>query len=82
MTTAWTGASHSGQAPAKCSISSAMNRSKLPKMAVDDDRPVLRVIGADVLQVEPLGYLVIELNRRALPLPPMASVTSKSIFGP
>ena len=33
QTTAWTGASHSGQAPAKCSISSAMKRSKLPKMA-------------------------------------------------
>ena len=49
---------------------------------VDDDRPVLGVVGADVFQVEALGHLVVELDRRALPLRPMASVTSKSIFGP
>ena len=36
---------------------------------VDDHRPVLGVVGADVLQVEPLRHLVVELNRRALPLP-------------
>ena len=36
---------------------------------VDDDRPVLGVVGADVFQVEPLRQLVVELDRRALPLP-------------
>ena len=35
---------------------------------VNDDRPVFRVVGADVLQVEPLRQLVVELNRSALPL--------------
>ena len=35
-----------------------MNRSKLPKIAaVDDDRPVLGVVGADVFQVEALRHL-------------------------
>ena len=38
--------------------------------AVDDDRAVLGVVGADVLQVEPLRQLVVELDRGALPLPP------------
>jgi hypothetical protein len=32
--------------------------------AVNDDGPVLGVIGPDVLQVEPLRQLVVELNRR------------------
>ncbi len=36
---------------------------------VDDDRLVLGVVGADVLQPEPLRDLIVELNRRALPLP-------------
>ena len=36
---------------------------------VDDHRPVLGVVGADVLQVEPLRHLVVELDRGALPLP-------------
>ena len=36
---------------------------------VDEHRAVLRVVGADVFQSEPLGHLVIELDRRALPLP-------------
>src|SRR5262245_53823611 len=36
---------------------------------VNHDRSMLGVIGADVLEVEPLGHLVIELERRALPLP-------------
>ena len=35
---------------------------------VDHHRPVLGVVGADVLQVEPLRHLVVELDRRALPL--------------
>ena len=37
--------------------------------AVDDHRTVLCVIGADVGEVEALGLHVVELNRRALPLP-------------
>src|SRR4030095_16858600 len=37
---------------------------------VNDDRPVLGVVGADVLQVEVLRLLIIELNRRALPFAP------------
>src|SRR5262249_4731332 len=36
--------------------------------AVDDDGTVLRVVGADVFQIEVLRLLVIELDRRALPL--------------
>ncbi len=36
--------------------------------AVNDHRPVLGVVGADVLQIEALRVVVIELNRRALPL--------------
>ena len=36
---------------------------------VDDHRPVLGVVGADVFQVEILRLHVIELNRGALPLP-------------
>ena len=35
---------------------------------MDHDRAVLRVVGADVLQVEALRASVVELNRRALPL--------------
>ena len=35
---------------------------------VDHHRPVLGVVGADVFQVEVLGLLVVELDRRALPL--------------
>ncbi len=35
---------------------------------VDDHGPVLGVVGPDVLQVEALGHLVVELDRRALPL--------------
>ena len=35
---------------------------------MDDNRPVLRVVGADVLQIEVLGLHVVELNRGALPL--------------
>ena len=47
----------------------AMNRSKLPKMARwMTTGMVLRVVGADVLQAEPLRHLVIQLNGRALPL--------------
>ena len=47
-----------------------MNRSKLPKIArwMTTDA-MLGVVGADVLQVEALGHLVVELNRRALPFP-------------
>ena len=37
--------------------------------AVNDDRLVLGIVGADVLQAEPLRDLVVELDRRALPLP-------------
>ena len=36
---------------------------------MNDDRPMLGVVGADVLQIEVLGLLVIELDRRALPFP-------------
>ncbi len=36
--------------------------------AVDDHRPVLGVVRARVLQVEALRHLVVELDRRALPL--------------
>ena len=36
--------------------------------AVDHHRPVLGVVGADVVQVEALGHRVIELDRAALPL--------------
>ena len=36
--------------------------------AVNHHRPVLGVVGADVLQIEALRVVVIELNRRALPL--------------
>ena len=69
-TTAWTGASHSGQAPAKCSMSMRHEALEAAENGpVDDDRPVLGVVGPDVLQVEPLRQLVVELNRGALPLP-------------
>ena len=53
----------------KCSIRIAMNRSKLPKIArwITTDT-MLGVVGADVFQIEALRHLVIELNRRALPL--------------
>ena len=37
--------------------------------AVDDHRAVLGVVGADVFQVEVLRLHVVELDRRALPLP-------------
>src|SRR4030095_5229899 len=37
---------------------------------VNDDRPVLGVVGADVLQVEVLRLLIIELNRRAVLVSP------------
>src|SRR5207253_11123039 len=36
---------------------------------VDDYGPVLRVVRADVLQIEVLRLLVIELDRGALPFP-------------
>ena len=36
---------------------------------MDDHRPVVGVVGARVLQIEPLRQLVVELDRRALPLP-------------
>ena len=36
---------------------------------MDDHRPMLGVVGADVLEVELLRQLVVELDRRALPLP-------------
>ena len=56
--------------PAKCSISSARNRSKLPKMARwMTTGPVLGVVGPDVVEVEPLGQLVVQLDGGALPLP-------------
>ena len=35
---------------------------------VDDDRPMLGVVGPDIFQVEPLRHLVVELDRGALPL--------------
>src|SRR5215471_5419905 len=34
---------------------------------VNDNGPVLRVIGADVFQIEPFRELVVELDRGALP---------------
>ena len=49
---------------------------------VNHDRPVLGVVGADVLERELLRQLVIELNRRALPLPAERVGHAKSIFGP
>ena len=35
---------------------------------MDDDRPMLGVVGAGVFQIESLRHLVVELDRRALPL--------------
>src|SRR5678815_1169875 len=35
---------------------------------VNDDRPVLGIVGADIFQVEPFRHLVIELEGCALPL--------------
>ena len=69
-TMAWTGASHSGKRPG---VVLDQDRDEPLEAAedrpVDDDRPVLGVVGADVFQVEALRRLVIELDRRALPLP-------------
>ena len=37
---------------------------------MDDDGAMLGVVGADVLQIESFGHLVVELDRGALPLSP------------
>jgi hypothetical protein len=53
----------------------AMKRSKLPRNGpVNDHRPVLGVVRADVFQVEVLRLHVIELDRGALHFRPIASV--------
>ena len=51
-------------------MSIAMKRSKLPKIARWMTTGRCSALSApDVLQIEPLRQLVVELDRRALPLP-------------
>ena len=70
-TIACTGASQSGNAPAKCSMRMPMNRSMRPEDgAVNHDRPMLGVVLADVRELEALRLRVIELDGAELPRPP------------
>ena len=63
-----TGASHTGNAPAKCSVMMPMKRSMEPRHhAVDHNRAALRAVRAGVLQLKALGKLHVELDRAALP---------------
>ena len=69
MTITCTGASHSGKAPAKCSVMTADEALERAVDGVVDDRRALEAaIGRAVLQVEALRQLVVELDGRVLPL--------------
>ena len=62
------GASHVGNAPAKCSMRIAMNRSNEPLTARwITTGPMRRVVLADVREIEALGRHVVELDRAELP---------------
>ncbi len=49
---------------------------------VNHYRPMRLVVLTDVLELETFRQVEIELNRRALPFPPIASLNLMSIFGP
>jgi hypothetical protein len=67
--TTCSGASHSGNLPAYCSIRMPMNLSKLPRYCtVKHHRPVFFVIAADVVRIQPFRQNKIHLNGAALPV--------------
>ena len=62
------GASHVGNAPAKCSVITPMKRSMEPENnAVDHNRTVLLAVCAGVLKLETLRQLHIQLDGATLP---------------
>ena len=81
--TACTGASQTGKAPAKCSISTPRKRSVDPgHRAVQHHRRVLCAVLADVAQPQARRLDEVHLDRRELPSRPSTSLAMKSAFGP
>ena len=63
-----TGASQAGNAPAKCSVMTPMNRSmRAQHHPVDHDGAVLLAVLAGVLQLKALRQLAVQLDGAALP---------------